>query len=137
MKVLLSIIIFSLFFTKNSFSNNLNGKGLVCKRTNFDMAIIFNNNRATSYFLNKDYSSDKIILVETKPARYSLDSEFININSLKINRKNLTLTLGIKKGKGSKLKCETYSDVETMKVFKKLQKINQQRYNKTLEGNKI
>ena len=141
MKVILSIIF--MFLSAQSFAD-LEGKALSCTFKNSDGRVFHNayffekNSEVTYYRLERE--KDRLKYKHQLTFKYEVDSDFITLTdkggSYKLNRKTLMLELSKKDGLYEK--CQVHSSIKRIKKYmKKIQKQEQEKYNKTLEGNKI
>ena len=81
------ILIFLLLFSSKAFAGEIDGKGLICKVYGDLIGYYFENNRASEY---KIIGGEKELELKSKDiGKYYTNENFIFINEIKIDRKNL------------------------------------------------
>ena len=103
------IIIILLLFNSKVFAGEIDGKGLICKVYGDLLGYYFENNRTSEY---KIIGGEKKLELKSKDiGKYYTNENFIFINEIKIDRKNLKY----QRFSSFRGKCEAFKDLESFK----------------------
>lgn len=103
------ILIFLLLFSSKAFAGEIDGKGLICKVYGDLIGYYFENNRASEY---KIIGGEKELELKSKDiGKYYTNENFIFINEIKIDRKNLKY----QRFSSFRGDCEAFKDIKSFK----------------------
>ena len=103
------ILIFLLLFSSKAFAGEIDGKGLICKVYGDLIGYYFENNRASEY---KIIGGEKELELKSKDiGKYYTNENFIFINEIKIDRKNLKY----QRFSSFRGDCEAFKDLKSFK----------------------
>ena len=103
------LLIFLLLFSSKAFAGEIDGKGLICKVYGDLIGYYFDNNRASEY---KIIGGEKELELKSKDiGKYYTNENFIFINEIKIDRKNLKY----QRFSSFRGDCEAFKDIKSFK----------------------
>ena len=103
------IITILLLLHSNVFTGDIDGKGLICKVYGDLIGYYFENNRTSEY---KIIGGEKELELKSKDiGKYYTNENFIFINEIKIDRKNLKY----QRFSSFRGKCKAFKDLESFK----------------------